>query len=113
MTCREPEPGRRSPSIFGTFRRWPLVPSAELLRLRAALTRCVKLVGSDTARELLTLITQELQQRTTEEEPVARIQAPSPGLPVHGHQHPRLRGVSPNPDAGHRTRSSAGRAVDF
>ena len=61
-----------SSQIFGTFRRWPLVPSAELYRLQAALTQCVELAGSEAAHELLRLVTQELQQRSEEEPADAR-----------------------------------------
>ncbi|WP_427170884.1 hypothetical protein [Arthrobacter sp. 92] len=95
-TYGQPAPGCTSPSIFDTFRRWPLVPSTELFRLQAALTQCVELVGSDTARELLTLVTQELQQRTAEENPVARIPAPS-RPPDRGHQQPLRHGFSSTP----------------
>ncbi|MEZ2391550.1 hypothetical protein AB6813_18765 [bacterium RCC_150] len=57
-------------SLFRTFRRWPLVPSPELLRIRAALQRC-DATGtpgwpgglSDSARELLDLVTGELERR--------------------------------------------------
>ena len=59
--------GVPSSQIFGTFRRWPLVPSAELYRLQAALTQCVELAGSEAAHELLTLVSEELQQRSAEE----------------------------------------------
>jgi hypothetical protein len=59
--------GVPSSQIFGTFRRWPLVPSAELYRLQAALTQCVELAGSEAAHELLTLVTEELRQRSAEE----------------------------------------------
>ena len=58
----EPPPS----SIFGTFRRWPLVPSAELYRLQVALTQCVELAGPDAAHELLTDVTDELERRTAE-----------------------------------------------
>jgi hypothetical protein len=50
--------------IFAKFRRWPRVPSAELYRLRTALTKCVERAGSDSADELLTLVTHELERRT-------------------------------------------------
>jgi hypothetical protein len=52
---RQPSQGSPSHRIFGTFRRWPLVPSAELHRLHSALTQCVEFVGFDTAHELLSL----------------------------------------------------------
>lgn len=57
-------------SIFGTFRRWPLVPSVELCLLQAALTQCVELAGSDSAHELLTDVTVELERRTAETPPL-------------------------------------------
>ena len=59
--------GVPSSQIFGTFRRWPLVPSAELYRLQAALTQCVELAGSEAAHELLTLVSEELRQRSVKE----------------------------------------------
>ena len=69
---RQVPEGLPSARIFGTFRRWPLVPSAELDRLRDALANCVELVGSEAADELLGLITKELKQRSAEEQPDAR-----------------------------------------
>jgi len=64
---RQVPQGLPSPQIFGTFRRWPLVPSAELYRLQDALTQCVELAGSADAHDLLGLVTEELQQRREEE----------------------------------------------
>ena len=58
--------------IFGTFRRWPLVPSDELLRLQTTLTQCVELAGPEAADDLLKLVTQELRLRGAEESPDAR-----------------------------------------
>jgi hypothetical protein len=73
MTAHRQVPeGLPPPRIFGTFRRWPLVPSAELYRLQAALERCVELAGSEAAHELLGLIRKELQQRSAEERSEAR-----------------------------------------
>ena len=73
MTVNRQVPqGVPSSQIFGTFRRWPLVPSAELYRLQAALTQCVELAGSEAAHELLTLVTEELRQRSAEEPAEAR-----------------------------------------
>lgn len=72
---RQGPQGVPSSQIFGTFRRWPLVPSAELYRLQAALTQCVELAGSDAAHELLTLVSEELRQRSVKEP------AETPGLP--------------------------------
>ena len=59
--------GLPSSQIFGTFRRWPLVPSAELYRLQATLTQCVEVAGYEAAHDLLELVTAELQQRSAEE----------------------------------------------
>ena len=68
MTIHRQVPhGRPAAQIFGTVRRWPLVPSAELCRLQAALTQCVELAGSGSAQELLLLVTEELRQRSAEE----------------------------------------------
>ena len=73
MTIHRQDPqGAASAQIFGTFRRWPLVPSAELYRLQAALRQCVELAGSEAAEELLTLVAQELRQRSAEEPANAR-----------------------------------------
>ena len=68
MTINRQVPqGVPSPQIFGTFRRWPLVPSAELYRLQAALTQCVELAGSEAAHKLLALVSEELRQRSAKE----------------------------------------------
>ena len=68
MTINRQVPPDVPPSqIFGSFRRWPLLASAELYRLQAALTQCVELAGSEAADELLTLVTEELRQRSAEE----------------------------------------------
>ncbi|MDP9984459.1 hypothetical protein J2W14_003884 [Pseudarthrobacter oxydans] len=73
MTVNRQVPqGVPSSQIFGTFRRWPLVPSAELYRLQAALTQCVELAGSEAAHELLTLVSEELRQRSAKEPPESR-----------------------------------------
>ena len=71
--------------IFGSFRRWPLVPSAELYRLEAALAQCVELAGSEAAHELLTLVSEELRQRGADEPSESRsrsVQAPAPRNPA-------------------------------
>ncbi|MDI3213978.1 hypothetical protein [Arthrobacter sp. AL12] len=71
--------------IFGSFRRWPLVPSDELYRLEAALTQCMELAGSDAAHELLTLVSEELRQRGADEHSETRRlngQAPAPRNPA-------------------------------
>lgn len=59
---------RASPAsrIFVTFRRWPLVPSAELQRLELTLSQCVEVSGLESARELLLLVSDELQRRSEE-----------------------------------------------
>lgn len=64
--------GSPSSSIFGTFRRWPLVSSFELCLLQAALTQCVELAGSESAHDLLTDVTVELDRRTAETPPLPR-----------------------------------------
>lgn len=79
--------------IFAKFRRWPRVPSAELYRLRTALTKCVERAGSDSAHELLTLVTHELERRTAGTTPLPQhsaraIRAVHPGTPRHGPHHP-------------------------
>ncbi len=53
-------PGDR---IFQTFRRWPLVPTQDLQRLRAALLQCVAAEDSETAQQLLGLVEDELHRR--------------------------------------------------
>lgn len=69
---REFPGGTPSGRIFGTLRRWPLIPSAELYLLQAALTQCVELSGSEAAHELLGLVTEELRLRKAEEPPDTR-----------------------------------------
>lgn len=56
--------------MFDSFRRWPLVPSAQLVRLRSALLQCVELASPDRGRDLsesagklLRLVTDELDRR--------------------------------------------------
>lgn len=56
--------------IFDSFRRWPLVPSSQLVRLRSALLQCVDLASPDHGRDLsesagklLRLVTDELERR--------------------------------------------------
>lgn len=58
--------------MFDSFRRWPLVPSAQLVRLRSALLQCVELASPDKGRDLsesagklLRLVTDELDRRRT------------------------------------------------
>ncbi|WP_346927816.1 hypothetical protein [uncultured Arthrobacter sp.] len=57
--------------MFDSFRRWPLVPSSQLVRLRSALLQCVELASPDNGRDLsesagklLRLVTEELERRT-------------------------------------------------
>lgn len=56
--------------MFDSFRRWPLVPSPQLVRLRSALLQCVELASPDNGRDLsesagklLRLVTDELDRR--------------------------------------------------
>ena len=56
--------------MFDSFRRWPLVPSSQLVRLRSALLQCVELASPDNGRDLsesagklLRLVTDELDRR--------------------------------------------------
>lgn len=56
--------------MFDSFRRWPVVPSAQLVRLRSALLQCVELASPDNGRDLsesaerlLRLVTDELDRR--------------------------------------------------
>lgn len=89
--------------IFLTFRRWPRVPFAELYRLLAAVNQCVDLAGSESANELLTLVTNELGRRAAEpthlprQNPLAvRAGHPDPSRPIDarstptGHDHRRV-----------------------
>ena len=57
--------------MFDSFRRWPLVPSAQLVRLRSALLQCVELASPDNGRDLsesagklLQLVSDELDRRS-------------------------------------------------
>lgn len=63
---------------------WPLLPSAELYRLQAALTECVELAGPDSAPELLTLVTDELERRTEEPAHLPRQNVPTIGAAQAG-----------------------------
>ncbi|BCW66972.1 hypothetical protein NicSoilB4_17350 [Arthrobacter sp. NicSoilB4] len=65
-----PAHGHRAELIFDSFRRWPLVPSSQLVRLRSALLQCVELASPDNGRDLsesagrlLQLVTDELERR--------------------------------------------------
>jgi hypothetical protein len=56
--------------MFDSFRRWPLVPSPQLVRLRSALLQCVELASPDNGRDLsesagklLGIVTDELDRR--------------------------------------------------
>lgn len=62
--------GHGAELIFDSFRRWPLVPSSQLARLRSALLQCVELASpekgrglSESAGKLLQLVTDELERR--------------------------------------------------
>ena len=64
-------PGHGAGLMFDSFRRWPLVPSSQLVRLRSALLQCVELASPDNGRDLsesagklLQLVTDELDRRT-------------------------------------------------
>ncbi|MDR7082787.1 hypothetical protein J2X01_002077 [Arthrobacter ginsengisoli] len=76
--------------MFDAFRRWPLVPSSQLLRLRSALLQCVELASpdngrdpSDSARRLLQLVTDELERRNGA--------SAGPAVPPAGFRHARRR----------------------
>lgn len=76
--------------MFDSFRRWPLVPSAQLVRLRSALLQCVELASpdngmdlSESAGKLLRLVTDELDRRKS---PQA-----GPAVPPVGFRHARRR----------------------
>ena len=56
--------------MFDSFRRWPRVPSPQLVRLRSALLQCVEVAAPDNGRDLsesagtlLRLVTDELDRR--------------------------------------------------
>ena len=56
--------------MFNSFRRWPRVPSRQLVRLRSALLQCVEVAAPDNGRDLsesagtlLRLVTDELDRR--------------------------------------------------
>ena len=58
--------------VFDSFRRWPLVPSGQLARLRSALLQCVEVASpdhgrdlSESAGQLLRLVTDELERRNS------------------------------------------------
>lgn len=60
----------RANPLFDAFRRWPLVPSSQLLRLRSALLQCLELASPDNGRDLsesagklLRMVTDELDRR--------------------------------------------------
>lgn len=110
---RQVPQGVPSAQIFGTLRRWPLLPSAELLRLQATLTQCVELDGSEAAHDLLALVTQELQLRSLEEPADARRLSGPPDRPVtrgKGGRNGRSRYDQPGPASGQAGPSRAPRA---
>jgi hypothetical protein len=70
--------GHGAELIFDSFRRWPLVPSSQLVRLRSALLQCLELASPDRGRDLsesagrlLQLVTDELQRRNDAPGPAA------------------------------------------
>ena len=76
--------------MFDSFRRWPLVPSAQLVRLRSALLQCVELASPDNGRDLsesagklLRLVTDELDRRNG--------YSAGPADPPEGFRHARCR----------------------
>ena len=76
--------------MFDSFRRWPLVPSAQLVRLRSALLQCVELASpgngrdlSESAGKLLRLVTDELERRNGA--------AGGPAVPPEGFRRARRR----------------------
>lgn len=71
-------PERRD-RVFHTFRRWPLVPTGDLVKLRQSLRQVQDLGGPAAAGELLVLVEYELQRRA----PTAQSEhssGPIPGL---------------------------------
>ena len=93
-----------APGIFGTVRRWPLVPSAELYRLQAALTQGVELAGAVSGNELLALVSDELERRTAEpsHENAPAIRAGHAGTPPSPPRPPE--GATPAPAPATRIR---------
>lgn len=76
--------------MFDSFRRWPLVPSAQLVRLRSALLQCVELASpnngrdlSESAGKLLRLVTDELDRRNSRQA--------GPAVLRQGFRHARRR----------------------
>ena len=70
--------GHGAELIFDSFRRWPLVPSSQLVRLRSALLQCVELASPDKGRDLsesagklLQLVNDELERRNDAPVPAA------------------------------------------
>lgn len=55
-------PERRD-RVFHTFRRWPLVPTDDLVKLRQSLLQVQDLGGPTAAGELLVLVEFELHRR--------------------------------------------------
>ena len=85
--------------MFDSFRRWPLVPSAQLVRLRSALLQCVEVSAPDNGRDLsesagklLRLVTDELDRRNSTADRVV--------VPPAGFRHARRR--HGNTDLTHR-----------
>ena len=62
----------RAEHLFDAFRRWPLVPSGQLVRLRSALLQCGEVASPDNGRDLsesadrlLQLVSDELDRRSS------------------------------------------------
>lgn len=53
----------RRDRVFHTFRRWPLVPTDDLVKLRQSLRQVQDLGGPTAAGELLVLVDYELHRR--------------------------------------------------
>lgn len=57
-----PVPARQD-RVFHNFRRWPLVPTTDLVKLRQSLLQVQELGGPSAAGELLVLVEFELHRR--------------------------------------------------
>lgn len=77
--------------VFQAFRRWPLVPTADLLRLKATLECCISVAGSgsDSAHALLELINEELSRRSPQQQTPPHLARWKGQRPRPGTEHPR------------------------